>query len=108
MVRGLHLPVLFFVPAQVLFPHCASTYFVEAAMNHDQPDQDMPLLEYRTVRGIVTLMSRLTPLAFDRHVQRGFFPRPERLPGRAWRWHTHADLELILDLCRRRHWLRTR
>lgn len=63
-------------------------------------------LEYREVRAAIVDKSRLTPVAFDRHVQRKYFPSPRRIPGRSWRWYSHADVELILDLCRRRHWLR--
>jgi predicted DNA-binding transcriptional regulator AlpA len=63
-----------------------------------------PLVEYRRVRATVADLTRLTPLAFDRHVRRGYFPPPLRLPGRCWRWYTPENVVLILDLCRRRRW----
>lgn len=74
------------------------------SQQHDRGDDFR--LEYREVRATISSRTRLTPLAFDRHVQRGYFPKPRRLEGRSWRWYHQADVDLILDLCRRRHWLK--
>ncbi len=62
-------------------------------------------VEYRSARALVVGRTRLTATAFDRHVRRGYFPKPRRLPGRSWRWYSTADVVLILDLCGRRKWL---
>jgi hypothetical protein len=78
---------------------------VEVDMNLEQTGPDEGHYEYREVRAVIAARTRLTPLAFDKHVRRGYLPSPVRLPGRSWRWYPAADVGRILDLCRRRGWM---